>query len=344
MQELIKIPSYSREESVSADFLEKYFESKGYKCQRVNNNLLLYNKHFDLAKKTVVMCSHHDTVRPAKMYSFDAHSPFIKDDKLYGLGSNDAGASLVSLISVFEWFYNNDNLKYNLALLVSAEEEISGSCGIELMKKHISDVELLVVGEPTSMDVAIAERGLMVLDCYTLGVSGHAANSNTVNPIMLALDDIAWFRDYRFDKKSSVLNEVKMSVTVINSGEQHNVVPSECKFTVDVRNNGCYANKEILEIVKSNVACRVEARSTRLNSSSIDVDHKFVESCVRHGSKPFGSSTMSDQALVDWCSVKIGVGDSVRSHTSDEFVYTHQIKDGIERYIKIFEDYLCKNK
>ena len=320
LEELIKIPSYSREENKLVDFLEKYLEIKGFECQRFSNNLLLRNKCFDLSKKTVVLCSHHDTVRPNSGYSFDAHSPFLKDGKLYGLGSNDAGASLVSLISVFEWFYNCDNLKYNLTLLLCAEEEVSGRDGIELMKAHIDNVELLVVGEPTSMDVAIAERGLMVLDCYTVGVSGHAANPDSINPIGLALEDMLWFRDYRFSEKSEVLGEVKMNVTVINSGEQHNVVPAECKFTVDIRNNGCYTNKEILEIVRENVGCRVEPRSTRLNPSSISVNHKFVESCIKYGSKPFGSNTMSDQALVDWQSVKIGVGESSRSHTSDEFV------------------------
>ncbi len=340
LSRLIATPSLTREEGHSAQLLYDQMLTLGYAPQRIENNLIVYNKHFSPDLPTVVLCSHHDTVRPNENYTRDPFAPTLEDGKLYGLGSNDAGASLVSLLAAFDHFYSKQLKGCNLCLLLTAEEESSGHKGMGIMYDQIINPQLVVVGEPTSMDVAIAERGLMVLDCEVVGVSGHAAHGNTVNPIIEALDDIRWFNDYRFEKRSEMLGDVKMSVTVISAGTTHNVVPGKCHFTVDVRNNGLYSNLEILERVKANVSCTVIARSTRLGASSIEPSHPFVECCVRHGSKIFGSSTLSDQALVSCLSVKIGVGDTHRSHTADEYVLIDEIEEGIDRYIKILTDYL----
>ncbi len=340
LKQLIATPSLTREEAATAELLFAKMVELGFEPQRVENNIIVYNKHFSPEKPTVVLCSHHDTVRPNENYTRDPFAPTVEDGKLYGLGSNDAGASLVSLLATFAHFYDKPLACSNLALLLTAEEESSGRRGMGIMYDQIINPELVIVGEPTSMDVAIAERGLMVLDCEVEGISGHAAHENTVNPIVEALDDIRWLSDYRFDRESEVLGRDKMSVTVISAGTTHNVVPGKCNFTVDVRNNGCYSNVEILEIIKQNVKCSVSARSTRLNASSIDSLHPFVECCLSHGATPFGSSTLTDQALVACDSVKIGVGDTHRSHTADEYVFLSEIEEGIERYIKILTDYL----
>ncbi|MFI3278945.1 MAG: M20/M25/M40 family metallo-hydrolase [Rikenellaceae bacterium] len=340
LKRLIATPSLTRSEQGSAEMLYAEMTSLGFEPQRVENNLIVYNKHFREEFPTVVLCSHHDTVRPNENYTRDPFSPDVEQGRLYGLGSNDAGASLVSLLAAFTHFYDKELPRHNLCLLLTAEEESSGHRGMGIMYEKIINPALVIVGEPTSMDVAIAERGLMVLDCETVGVSGHAAHENTVNPIIESLSDIHWFNDFRFEKESEVLGRVKMSVTVISAGTTHNVVPGKCNFTVDVRNNGCYSNQEVLDVIKANVKCSVSARSTRLTASSIEPTHPFVESCVKHGSKIFGSSTLSDQALVSCQSVKIGVGDTLRSHTADEYVNLSEIEEGVERYIKILTDYL----
>ncbi len=340
LSQLISTPSLTRSEEGSAGLLYATLLELGFNPQRVENNLIAYNKHFKAELPTVVLCSHHDTVRPNENYTRDPFVPTIEDGRLYGLGSNDAGASLVSLIAAFNHFYSKELPAHNLCLLLTAEEESSGHRGMGIMYDKIINPSLIVVGEPTSMDVAVAERGLMVLDCEVVGISGHAAHENTVNPIIKSLNDIQWFNDFRFDKVSEVLGRVKMNVTVIAAGTTHNVVPGKCHFTVDVRNNGCYTNIEILEIIKQHVECSVTARSTRLNASSIDQSHPFVECCLREGSKIFGSSTLSDQALTKCDSVKIGVGDTHRSHTADEYVLLSEIEEGIERYINILTDYL----
>ncbi len=341
LRRLIATPSLTRSEQGSADLLCVEMTKLGFAPQREENNLIVYNKHFSEKLPTVVLCSHHDTVRPNENYTRDPFEPTIEDGKLYGLGSNDAGASLVTLLTAFNHFYDVELPHCNLCFLLTAEEESSGHRGMGIMYDKIINPSLVIVGEPTSMDVAIAERGLMVLDCETVGVSGHAAHDNTVNPIIESIEDILWFNNHRFEKISEVLGDVKMSVTVISAGTTHNVVPGKCNFTVDVRNNGCYTNAELLEMIQAGVKrCSVTARSTRLGASSISSDHPFVESCVKHGSKIFGSSTLSDQALVSCTSVKIGVGDTHRSHTADEFVLLSEIEQGIERYIKILTDYL----
>ncbi len=340
LYKLIKTPSHSRSEEGTAELLYAEMLNRGFNPQRHKNNVYVYNREFADEKPTVVLSAHHDTVRPNENYTRDPYLPTEIDGKIYGLGSNDDGASLVSLVELFAHFYPLSNLKYNLCLALSAEEECSGANGMEALYPMIINPALVVVGEPTGMDVAIAERGLMVLDCEVEGVAGHAAHNNTVNPIMKALSDLNWFNTYRFDKVSETLGEVKMSVTIISAGTTHNVVPAKCQFTVDVRSNGCYSNPEILDIIKANVACSVKERSTRLNPSSIDVDHPFVKCCIEAGAKPFGSNTLSDQALVKCPSVKIGVGDSSRSHTSDEYVLRSEIEEGVAKYIEIFENFL----
>ncbi len=340
LKRLIATPSLTRSEEGSAELLYAKMIELGLEPQRVENNIIVYNRHFSPKLPTVVLCAHHDTVRPNENYTRDPFTPTVEGDKLYGLGSNDDGASLVSLLAAFTHFYPMELSWCNLALLLTAEEESSGHRGMGIMYDKIINPHLVVVGEPTSMDVAIAERGLMVLDCEVVGISGHAAHENTVNPIIKSLDDIRWFNDYRFERESEVLGRVKMSVTVIEAGTTHNVVPGKCHFTVDVRNNGCYTNLEILEIIEQHVECSVKARSTRLGASSIGGDHPFVKCCLDHGSKIFGSSTLSDQALVSCPSVKIGVGDTHRSHTADEYVLLSEVEQGIEQYIKILTDYL----
>lgn len=342
LKELISTPSVTKNEGDTCALLIKELEGRGITTRRVRNNIIAYNKHFSEGKETLVLCSHHDTVRPNENYTRDPFTPSIEEGKLYGLGSNDAGASLVSLLTVFDHFYLSEDMRYNLCLLLTAEEESSGVNGMGIMYSEIINPHLVVVGEPTSMDVAVAERGLIVLDCEVEGVSGHAAHTNTVNPIIKAYEDIMWFTNHKFDKVSEVLGEVRMSVTVINAGSAHNVVPGKCFFTVDVRNNGCYSNLELLAYIKENVHCTVKERSTRLNASAIDIEHPFVKCCVASGSKIFGSSTLSDQALVACNSVKIGVGDTHRSHTSDEYILLDQIVNGIKQYKQILNNYLYK--
>ncbi len=339
LKKLIATPSITRNEADTAEILLVEMLKRGYCPERVGNNVFAYNRYFSEQKNTVVLCSHHDTVPANENYTMNPFEPLERNGRLFGLGSNDAGASLVSLFATFDYFFEQEELPFNLCLLFTAEEESSGVNGMGVMYSRIINPVLFVVGEPTSMDVAIAERGLMVLDCEVEGVSGHAAHQNTVNPIVEALEDIRWFNDFRFEKTSEVLGEVRMSVTVINAGTQHNIVPGKCCFTVDVRGNGCYSNLEILRIVEQHVKCSVKPRSLRLNPSSVSVEHPFVQCCVEQGSRPFGSSTLSDQALVECDSVKIGVGDTLRSHTSDEWVYISEIESGIERYIEIFKSY-----
>ncbi len=340
LKKLISTPSITKNEADTAALLCEEMQQRGYSPQRVGNNVIAYNRHFSPDKETVVLCSHHDTVRPNENYTRDPFEPSVSDGKLFGLGSNDAGASLVSLFAAFDHLFLREDMRYNVALLFTAEEESSGVNGMSVMYERVHRPLLFVIGEPTSMDVAVGERGLMVLDCEVEGISGHAAHENTVNPIIEALSDIEWFDSYRFERESALLGRVKMSVTVIAAGTTHNVVPGKCSFTVDVRSNGCYTNKEILELIKQHVKCSIKARSTRLNPSAIDESHPFVRCCVENGSRTFGSSTLSDQALVPSDSVKIGVGDTTRSHTSDEWVYLAEIEEGIDRYIAILEAYL----
>ncbi|MGN0002202.1 MAG: M20 family metallo-hydrolase [Sphingobacterium composti] len=337
LAQLIEIPSFSREEEQTADSISHFLIEKGISNNQVGNNVIAYNKHFDPSKPTILLNSHHDTVKPNPGYTKDPFKAIVEDGKLFGLGSNDAGGCLVSLIASFIYYYNDENLAYNLCLIASAEEEISGKKGIEEAYKHVHECTFAIVGEPTLLDLAVAEKGLMVLDCTAHGESGHAAREEGVNAIYKAIEDINWFNSYKFPKESEFLGPVKMSVTVINAGSQHNVVPAECKYVVDVRTTDVYSNLEVLEIIKSHVKSDVQPRSTRLNPSTIPVDHPIVQAGLALGKKIYGSPTMSDQALLPVPSIKVGPGDSARSHTADEFIYVHEIEDGIRFYIQLLE-------
>ena len=337
LQKLISIPSFSKEEDKTADTIKEFMKSHGITMHRKLNNLWAWNKHFDPAKPTILLNSHHDTVKPNSGYTRDPYDAKIEDGKLYGLGSNDAGGCLVSLIVSFLYFYNKENLKYNFCLATTAEEEISGVNGLELIIPELGQLDFGIVGEPTLMQLAIAERGLMVLDCTAHGKAGHAAREEGENAIYNALADIEWFRTFRFPKESEVFGPIKMSVTIINAGSQHNVVPASCVFTVDVRVTDAYRNEEVLEIIRQHVKCDVQPRSIRLKPSSIDKEHLIVQAGIALGRTTYGSPTTSDQSLLDIQSIKVGPGDSARSHTADEFVYVDEIREGIELYIKMLE-------
>lgn len=337
LKQLIVIPSFSREEQLTGDLLEKYLNEKSVETSRKMNNIWARNKYFDASKPTILLNSHHDTVKPNSGYTRDPFAATEEDGKLYGLGSNDAGGCLVSLIHVFLYFYDRTDLKYNFCLATTAEEEISGVNGLELIIPELGKLEFGIVGEPTLMQLAIAEKGLMVLDCVAHGKSGHAAREEGVNAIYKAMEDIEWFRTYRFPKESEVFGPVKMSVTIINAGSQHNVVPASCTYTVDVRVTDAYRNEEVLEIIHQHVASDVTPRSIRLKPSKIDKDHPIVKAGIALGRTTYGSPTTSDQSLLDIPSLKIGPGDSARSHTADEFIYLDEIKEGIDLYIQMLE-------
>lgn len=340
LQNMIKTPSLSREEENTAQLIDDFLQKRGVKTQRLKNNIYAYNQFFDANKPTILLNSHHDTVKPNAGYTNDPFEPIVKDGILYGLGSNDAGGCLVSLIATFLHYYERTDLAYNLVIAATAEEEISGKNGIELTLPHLGKIDFAIVGEPTKMNAAIAEKGLMVLDCVAKGKSGHAAREEGENALYKALKDILWFQNYQFEKVSPTLGAMKMSVTVIESGTQHNVVPDTCKFIVDVRITDAYTNQEVVEIIKKNVDCQVTPRSTRLTSSGIDINHPFVQGAIKHGATTYGSPTMSDQALLTGTSVKMGPGKSERSHTADEFIYLSEIEEGIEKYIQYLDEIL----
>ena len=335
LQQLIAIPSFSKEENLTANLIEIFLQDKGVKTHRKLNNIWAYNRYFNAAKPTILLNSHHDTVKPNSGYTRDPYDAKIEDGKLYGLGSNDAGGCLVSLINVFLYFYEKENLKYNFCLATTAEEEISGVNGLELIIPELGQLDFGIVGEPTLMQLAIAERGLMVLDCVAHGKAGHAAREEGDNAIYKALADIEWFRTFRFPNESEVFGPIKMSVTIINAGSQHNVVPASCTFTVDVRVTDAYRNEEVLEIIRQHVSCDVTPRSIRLKPSKIEKEHPIVQAGIALGRTTYGSPTTSDQSLLDIPSLKVGPGDSARSHTADEFVYVDEIREGIELYIKM---------
>jgi acetylornithine deacetylase len=337
LQQLIRTRSFSKEEDGTALILQDFLSRHGVPTHRKLNNIWAYNKYFDDAKPTILLNSHHDTVKPNSGYTRDPYDAAIEGDKLYGLGSNDAGGCLVSLISVFLHFYDRKDLKYNFCLATTAEEEISGRNGLELVIPDLGKLEFGIVGEPTLMQLAIAERGLMVLDCTAHGKAGHAAREEGDNAIYKALADIEWFRNYRFANESELFGPIKMSVTIINAGSQHNVVPAVCTFTVDVRVTDAYRNEEVLSIIKEHVSCEVVPRSIRLKPSSIDKGHPIVQAGIAMGRQTYGSPTTSDQSLLDIPSLKMGPGDSARSHTADEFIYLNEIREGIELYIKMLE-------
>lgn len=337
LQTLIRTPSFSREENVTAEIINTFLEDQGVKTHRKLNNIWAYNQFFDAAKPTILLNSHHDTVKPNSGYKRDPYDGITEAGKLFGLGSNDAGGCLVSLIGTFLYYYNQPDLKYNFCLATTAEEEISGSNGLELIVPDLGKLNFGIVGEPTQMQLAIAERGLMVLDCTSFGRAGHAAREEGDNAIYKAMKDIEWFRTYRFPKESEVFGPIKMSVTIINAGSQHNVVPATCTFTVDVRVTDAYRNEEVLEMIREKVDCEVKPRSIRLKPSSIPKDHPIVQAGISLGRFTYGSPTTSDQSLLDIPSIKLGPGDSGRSHMADEFVYVDEIKEGIELYVQMLD-------
>lgn len=338
LEQLIAIPSFSKEEDKTAIVLEGFFKQHGIATNRKGNNVWALNKNFSHELPTILLNSHHDTVRPNSGYTRDPFAPQISDGKLYGLGSNDAGGPLVSLIAAFLHFYSQQNLKYNIVIAISAEEEISGTGGVESIWELLPKIDFAIVGEPTLCNMAIAEKGLMVLDCVAKGKSGHAAREEGVNAIYEALKDIEWIRNFKFPKVSETLGEIKMTVTVLNAGKQHNVVPAECNFTVDVRVTDQYSLEEVLEIIQQNVKSEVTPRSLRMRSSGIPNDHALVKAAMKLNLELYGSPTTSDQAMIPVPSVKIGPGDSARSHTADEFIYIAEIMKGIETYIRLIDE------
>lgn len=340
LEKLIQVPSFSREENGTADLLCHFLDQHGVEYHRKDNNVWAFNKFKDDNKPCLLLNSHHDTVKPNAGYTIDPFAATVKDGKLFGLGSNDAGGCLVSLIATFLYFYDRKDLAYNICFLASAEEEISGKNGVEEAFKHIGEMSFAIVGEPTLLNLAIAEKGLMVLDCKATGISGHAAREEGKNAIYEALAAVEWFRKFQFPKVSSYLGPVKMSVTLIQAGTQHNVVPDTCMFVVDVRTTDMYTNREVLDVIKDNVQVEVVPRSVRLNPSRIDLNHPVVQSGLSLGASTYGSPTMSDQALLPIPSLKVGPGDSARSHTANEFIYLQEIEDGVKFYIELLRNVL----
>ena len=341
LKQLISTPSFSKEEEKTALIIRKFLEKRNIKAAQYLNNTWAKNKFFDPAKQSILLNSHHDTVRPGKDFTNDPFSPIEKEGKLYGLGANDAGGSLVSLIATFLYFYEKENLKYNLVLAATAEEEISGTNGIEALLPKLGKPEVAIVGEPTQMQMAIAEKGLMVLDCTNTGSAGHAAREEGDNALYKAIKDIEWFRTFQFEKISDWLGPVKMSVTVIETDNKaHNIIPAQCKFVVDCRVNELYTFEEMLKIIRANVRCEVKPRSTRLRSSTIEKNHPLVEAGIKLGRTCYGSPTTSDKALMPFPALKIGPGDSARSHTADEYIYIDEINEGIELYIQLLNQVL----
>jgi len=335
LKQLISIPSVSKEEQGTGDLLEQYFKEREIPGQRIKNNIFVKNKYFDAAKPVILLNSHHDTVKPNKSWTLDPFKPVVKDGKLYGLGSNDAGAPLVSLIMAFLAFYEDKDMPFNVILALTAEEEISGKNGIELVLPELPKINFAVVGEPTGLEMAVAEKGLMVLDCSSHGQAGHAARSEGDNAIYKAMKDVEWFRNYRFEKTSEMLGDVKMTVTMIQAGSQHNVVPDICDFVVDIRSTDSYTNEEIMDLVRNHIVSDVKPRSFRLQSSGLSQSHKLISVARELGLVTYGSPTLSDMALMPFPSVKIGPGKSERSHTADEYIELEEIKAGIDAYTNL---------
>jgi acetylornithine deacetylase len=341
LKDLVATPSFSKEEHETAEIISLFFARHNVPFKRVSNNIYAGNKYYDAAKPSLLLNSHHDTVKPNKGYTLDPFTPIEKDGKLFGLGSNDAGGCLVSLIATFLYFYNEASTKYNIIFAASAEEEISGTNGIELVLPHLGNIDFGIVGEPTKLEMAVAERGLMVIDCIAPGRAGHAARKEGENALYNAMDDINWIRNYQFEKISPLLGESRLSVTVIETeNKQHNVVPAQCKFVIDARVNELYTFDEILDELKKNLKSQFSPRTTRMRSTSITLDHPLVKAGIKLGKGYYGSPTTSDKALMPFPTLKIGPGDSARSHTADEFIYLDEIKDGIETYIKMVKQIL----
>lgn len=335
LKNLIATQSFSTEEEGTATLIEQWFKSENIPFERLQNNVIAYNKHFDNNKPTILLNSHHDTVKPNLAYTKDPLDAHVENGKLYGLGSNDAGGCLVSLIATFTHFYNQENLKYNFVIVASAEEENSGKNGLNSTLSKLPEIDFAIVGEPTLMQLAIAEKGLVVFEGIIKGTPSHAAHPNDDNSIYKTIEVLEWFRNFKFEKTSDVLGDVKMTVTQINAGKQHNVVPAETHLVIDVRVNDKYTNQEIYDTIFELAPCEVTPRSLRLNSSSIDINHPIVQAGIALGRTTYGSPTLSDQSVLSCQSLKLGPGDSTRSHSADEFIFVDEIKEGIDLYIQL---------
>jgi acetylornithine deacetylase len=341
LKSLIATPSFSKEEQNTADIIERFLESNSVRTKTHLNNIWAQNLHFDPAKQTILLNSHHDTVKPNKGYTLDPFKPLIIDGRLHGLGSNDAGGCLVALMAVFIYYYQRTDLQYNLVFAATAEEEISGHNGIEALVPRLGQIDFGIVGEPTQMQMAVAEKGLMVIDAIASGKAGHAARNEGESALYKAIEDIEWIRNYSFDRQSDLLGPVKMSVTVIETDNKaHNVVPAQCKFVIDCRVNELYSFEEILSILKANLKSEIQPRSTRLRSTSISLDHPLIVAGKKLGRTYYGSPTTSDKALMPFPTLKMGPGDSARSHTADEFIYIDEIREGIDLYIQLLNQLL----
>ncbi len=340
LKQLISIQSFSKEEDKTANAIEAWFTSFAIPFKRDNNNVYAKNKHWDDAKPTLLLNSHHDTVKPNKAYTRDPYLPEVIDGKLYGLGSNDAGGCLVSLLATFSHFYAQENLNHNILMVASAEEENAGVNSLRGLLPSLPKIDVAIVGEPTLMQLAIAEKGLVVFDAIVKGTPSHAAHPNNNNSIYNTIEVLDWFKNYKFPKTSEALGDVKLTVTQINAGSQHNVVPAQVELVIDVRVNDSYTNKEIADLLKAEAPCEIQERGLKLNSSKIDKNHALVKSGIALGRETYGSPTLSDQAALTCQSVKLGPGDSTRSHSADEFIYINEIEEGIDLYIKILNGFL----
>ena len=335
---LIKTPSFSREEADTATLIQAFLAAQGVAAQRQQNNVWAVSAAFDASKPTILLNSHHDTVKPGAGWTHPPFGAVLEGDKLIGLGSNDAGASAVSLLAVFLYLQDKPNA-FNLICAITAEEEISGAKGIRSVLPGLGKIDLGIVGEPTGMNLAIAEKGLLVLDGTAHGKTGHAARDEGENALYQALDDIDWLRQYQFPKVSPLLGPVKMTVTQITAGTQHNVVPDRCQFVVDVRTNELYQNQEVIDVIQANVQSEIIPRSTHLKSSRISENHPLVRKAVIMGKSVYGSPTLSDQAMLPFETLKMGPGESARSHTPNEFILVSEIRAGIRDYIELLTDF-----
>ncbi len=340
LKKLISIESFSKEEGKTADAIQTWLATFNIPTVRDYNNVIAKSKHWDDSKPTLLLNSHHDTVKPNTAYTKDPFHPHVEDGKLFGLGSNDAGGPLVSLLATFVHYYHTENLNHNILMVASAEEENAGKNSLRSLLPKLPQIDVAIVGEPTLMQLAIAEKGLVVFDAVVKGTPSHAAHPNDDNSIYNSIKVLEWFKNYKFDKTSEALGDVKMTVTQISAGSQHNVVPAQVDMVVDVRVNDSYSNKEIADLLKKDAPCELKERSLRLNSSKINIDHPLVKSGIALGRTTYGSPTLSDQAALSCQSLKLGPGDSTRSHSANEFIYVQEIEEGIDLYIKILKGYL----
>ncbi len=336
LRRLIATPSVSRDEAAAASIVEDELRGYGFEPRREGNNVWAVSPHYDGGKPTLLLNAHVDTVKPVASWTRDPFSPDISEGRLYGLGSNDCGGGLVALMQAFSHLSRSEQ-PYNLVYLASAEEEVSGQNGISRALPMLPEIDMAVVGEPTGMQPAVAEKGLIVVDAVARGRSGHAARGEGVNAIYIALDDIAWLRSYKFDKVSPLLGPTLMTVTIVNAGTQHNVVPDECRFTIDIRTNEFYRNEDVFNFLKTKMKSEIKARSFRLSSSGVPMDNPVVRRCTEMGMTPFGSPTLSDQALMPFPSLKLGPGESSRSHSADEYIRISEIDNAIKTYIRLFD-------